>query len=264
MRKYMEVAKITFKSQLAYSFDVILRVILSFARIFLAFILWSAVFKERGEIAGFSFSMMITYYIITSYLRRLDQSDSIVGQLGGEIREGHFTKYLVKPVKPLWYFIFLSYSKTAFMFGINIAATLAAALIFRSYFIMPLTGASILGAAALNLLGLNFMILLNYFVAILSFRFVDIWAFNMIKNHIIDFLNGTLLPLALLPAAMQGIMKLFPFYHIFYLPAMVYMGYRTNELPAAFIILAVWNVIMLVVNIVTYKSLKSSYEGVGI
>ena len=71
MKQYLEVAKITFKSQLVYRFDVIFGVLLSFIRVLLAFTLWGALFQNRRQIGGFTLPAMITYYIIMAFFRRV-------------------------------------------------------------------------------------------------------------------------------------------------------------------------------------------------
>ena len=263
MKKYLEVAKITFKSQIAYRFDVMIGVLLSFARILLALILWSVLFKGRNEIGGFSFQMMITYYIMMTFLRRLDTTDSMVWQLSSEIREGQFTKYLVKPIKPLGYFMVACFSKTAFVFGINLIATILYVFIFKKFFLIHPKMTAYIGAVFVGLLGLNFLILFNYFIAILSFKFLEIGAFNMIKNNMLEFLTGALIPLALVPLWLQNGMRLFPFYYVYYLPAMLFMNYEIARIPEALIVLVIWNGLMFLVVSGTYGILQRKYEGVG-
>jgi ABC-2 type transport system permease protein len=264
MKQYLEVAKITFKSQLAYRFDVIFGTGLSFFRILLAFVLWGALFQNKQQIGGFTLPMMITYYIIMAFFRRLDTTDGMVRQFSSEIREGQFTKYLVKPMKPLWYFIVSCYSKTAFVLGINLTATCFYALFFRNYFLNQFNITSCISGIFISLLGLNFMILLNYLIAILSFKFLEIGAFNMIKDNILEFLTGALIPLALLPLWLQNGMRLLPFYYVYYLPTMVCMNRETERIPEALTVLIIWNILMILVVLSVYDILRKEYEGVGV
>lgn len=264
MKKYMEVAKITFKTQINYRFDTIISVSLSFVRILLAFMLWSVLFRDKVEIGGFTFSMMISYYIIMSFFRRLDTTDSIVWQLSSEIRDGQFTKYIVRPVKPLLYFTAICYSKMVFIFGINLIATIIYAVVFNKYFVLQGNVYVYISAILISILGLNFLILLNYFIAILSFKFLEIGAFNMIKNNILEFLTGTLIPLALVPLWLQNTMKFFPFYYVYYLPSMLFMNKEVDQIYSALIVLIMWNAIMLLLISLTYNLLKRNYEGVGV
>lgn len=263
MREYLEIVKITFKLQIAYRFDVITGVLFSFARILLAFILWSVMFRGKDTIAGFSFAAMMTYYIIMSFFRRLDLTDGIVWQLSAEIREGQFSKYLVRPVRPLGYFVASALSKTAFVFGINLLATIGYGFIFHHYFLIRVSPVICLSAVLIWLLGLNFMILLSYFIAVLSFKFIDVGALNMIKGTILEFLTGALIPLAILPVWLQEGMRLFPFYYVYYYPTMLFLNDQTGQIPAAILIMIMWNGLMLAVISVGYGMLRRRYEGVG-
>jgi ABC-2 type transport system permease protein len=264
MGKYLQVAKITFKSQIVYKYDVYIGVGLSFIRVLLAYVMWSAIFTNKKEIGGFTLGSMITYYIIGSFLKRLDCSDSMLWQLSGEIREGLFTKYLTKPLNPLGYFIASSFSKSTFVFGINLFAAIICSFIFKNYLVLPISLNFVFCGLAINFLGLIFLVLFSYFIAILSFKFIEIGPFNMIKNNIVEFLTGTLIPLSLLPIWLQNSMQLFPFYYIYYLPAMLFIGRKSEEIPMAIIILLFWNITIFLLDIKLYKRLIKSYQGVGI
>lgn len=264
MKKYLEVANITLKQQIAYRFDIAFGVVLSFLRIILAFILWGILFKDRNEIAGFTYKMMITYYIVMSFLKRLDTTDSIVRQLSVEIREGMFTKYLTRPINPFWFFTFSTYSKSLFIFGINLAATIMYILVFKQYIILHTNFYACLSAIVIFLLGINFLISLNYFIAVLSFKFIDIDAFNMIKNNFMEFLMGALIPLGIMPIWLQAIMKYFPFYYVYYLPARLFMNLGGSEVPMAILVLISWNLAMYFLMNKVYKTLLIRYEGVGL
>lgn len=264
MRKYIEIGKITFKAELAYRFDVFVGILLSIFRILLSFILWSALFQGKSEIGGFTFNMMVTYYIIISFFSTLDTSEGIVGQLSSEIRQGKFSKYLVQPLKSLGYFISCNYARTLFIFFISGFVTGVFFLIFNEYLVLNTSFTMVLVAVFINLLGLNFLMLLNYFIGILSFKFYDISAFNMIKQSIFEFITGTFIPLALFPSWVQGSMKLFPFYYIYYYPAAMIVTGNNNEVFLAITILISWNILMFAVIQITYKRLRKKFEGVGI
>lgn len=264
MKKYIEIGKITFKAELVYRFDVFVGILLSIFRIFLSFILWSALFQGKSEIGGFTFSMMVTYYIIISFFSKLDTSEGIVNQLSSEIRQGKFSKYLVQPLKPLGYFICCNYARTLFICFISGFVTLLFFLIFNKYLVFNASFSMVLTAVFINLLGLNFLMLLNYFIGILSFKFYDISAFNMIKQSIFEFITGTFIPLALFPAWIQGCMKLFPFYYIYYYPAAMIVTGDNKEVFLAIGALIFWNALMFIVIKIIYERLRRKFEGVGV
>ncbi len=264
MGKYFEIAVLSFKTRLIYKWDVLMKGLFAIIRICLSFILWSIIFSGNTEISGMTFSAMITYYVINSYLKLLDCSDTIVNQMDREIRDGTFTKYKLKPLSILCYFSFDSLAKTVFNLLINIPAVFVWFLIFHKYIEIYWKFENIICAILICLLGILFMILFNYFIGILCFQFIDISAANMIKNTVVEFLIGSLVPLILLPETLRGIMQWFPFYYISYIPSMLFIGKGQEEIVKSFIVLGTWLIIMFVVDHITYKKLQLKYEGVGI
>ena len=103
--KYLQVAKITWKSMLAYQADTWLGATLSGVRILLSFLLWTAVFAGRSEVGGYTLPMMITYALLSSMLARLQHQDALAWQLSGEIKAGIFSKYLSHPISVVQYFL---------------------------------------------------------------------------------------------------------------------------------------------------------------
>jgi ABC-2 type transport system permease protein len=263
MKKYLEVAKITFKSQLVYRFEVITGMLFSLIGIILAYLLWSVLFQAKTEIAGFTFPMMIGYYILIQFFRRLDRSDELVWQLSAEIREGQFTKYLVRPIQPLWFFIANSFAKTAFVFLLNVVTTVGYLLLFNNLLLLRVSLITYLNAAIISFLGLYFMALVNYFIAILSFKFLDIGAFNIFKLTILEFITGGLLPLALLPEWFQNGLRLLPFFYPYYFPTMLILNRESTRFVTALLVLVFWNLLMLGLILGTYQLLLRKYEGVG-
>ena len=114
MRKYAEIAKILFKAQIAYRFDVAMAVLFTISKILFAYILWGAIFGQNETIAGFTFPMMVSYYIISSFLSQIEMSDGVSGEIGDRIRGGTFSKYMVVPVNTQGYFIAQTFGAMAF------------------------------------------------------------------------------------------------------------------------------------------------------
>jgi ABC-2 type transport system permease protein len=86
----------------------------------------------------------------------------------------------------------------------------------------------------------------------------------MIKNNIMEFLTGTLIPLTLLPEILQKISRFFPFYYVYYYPTLLYMNIETGNILMAIVVLISWNIFMTTLNIIAYSRMKMAYEGVGI
>jgi len=264
MKKYYEAAKIMFKTQLVYRFDVITGVVFSVFKIFLATVLWGAVFEKKGIVSGFTFHTMLTYYLITSFISQLDQSAAVGWQVSSDIRNGRFSKYMIRPIGIFRYFASQSAGSTAFLLFFNIFAAGVWIFLFQIDFTIISDLNLILAACIMIILGLLFMVQLHYFIGILAFKILDVTALMMMKENIVQFLTGALIPLALLPRAWVHAMTYFPFYYISYLPTMLLLGRNSGECVSGIMILVLWNIAFGIINTFTYKHLKSIYDGVGI
>jgi len=264
MQKYIETAKIIFKAQIVYRFSTILSMLSTLSKIVFAYILWSAIFDTRELVAGFTFNGMITYYILSSFLAQLDQSGRSAGQISGEIRDGSFSKYMVRPISIFGHFAFQAIGKSVFLFSFNLFAAFLWIFIFRIEFVFTGDIAAILFSILILGMGLLFMMQLNYFIGILAFKFLEVWIFIMLKDNLLQFMTGALIPLSLLPVRFLLVMKLFPFYYTLYIPTMLFMGEKRGEIPAAVGILFCWNLLFWILNKITYKKLRIIYDGVGI
>ena len=264
MKKYLETSKVLFKAQLAYRFDTFVSIIFTISKILLAYVLWGAIFSTQEMVAGFSFNAMLSYYIISSFVTQLDQSYSTGRQVADEIKHGRFSKYMVKPMSIFGYFTAQTAGVSAFLLSFNLIAAVLWATIFRIDFILTASLSLITSAMFLIVLGLFFMMQLSYFIGILAFKFHDIGVFMMIKDNIVQFITGALIPLALLPSPVVNAMRAFPFYYVSYLPTMLLMGRSIDEAKIGVLVLILWNFIFMLINKLTYKHLITHYEGVGI
>lgn len=263
MRKYLEIGKVSVKTQITYRFDVLVGSFMPFIRVFLAYFLWRTLFTGKTEMGGMTFSMMLTYYIVCAFIQRLEQSNGMVWEYAGEIREGRFSKYLVKPVSPLGHFFFSSLGKTLYILLFTLLAVGGVILVFNRQFIFPASVGNLLLSVTIAFLGLIVMIILNYLTALLAFKFTDITGWHLLKGNIVEFLSGSLLPLSLLPVWMQETMRFFPFYYMQYLPASLYLGLRTEEALPGILVMIFWILALWGLAEVTYNRFRRLYEGVG-
>jgi len=264
MKKYLEIAKISFMAQIAYRFDVAMSVLFTVTKILFAYILWGAISGRNETVAGFTFPMMLSYYIISSFLSQIEMSEGVSGEVSSRVRDGSFSKYMVIPASIQGYFIAQTFGAMAFYLIFVLTATLAWVLLFPVGFVITSNVYLILMAAVMVILGLLFMIQLNYFLGILAFKFQDISIFLMIKGNIVSFVTGTLVPLALLPQGVVSVMRIFPFYYVTYLPSMLLIGKNSNEALTGVVTLAVWVGLFTLINRFAYNKIRIIYDGVGI
>ena len=262
--KYLEVAKITYKAQMIWRFDIAFNMLFTIIKILFAYIIWGTIFGERETVAGFSFHSMLSYYIISSFLSQIEMSDGVSGEISTRIRDGSFSKYMVIPVHIEKYFLAQTLGAASFYALFNLAAAVIWSLLFRIRFTFITDIRVILICICLIALGMVFMVELNYFLGILTLKFQDIQMFLMIKNNLIAFITGTMVPLSLLPETIIAAMRVFPFYYITYLPSMLFIGQNKEEGFPGILVLTGWVVLFKMINHVTYNRLRTRYDGVGI
>jgi ABC-2 type transport system permease protein len=239
--KYLHVARITWKSMIAYRFDTWLGAGLTGFRVLLAFLLWSAV----------------------SILARLQHQDAAAHQLANEVREGVFSKYLVHPISVVGYFMGAGLGRWSYLLIVNATGLVLWGVVFSHWLELP-RGALNLWLFVLVPLGALCMLLMNHMIALFSLKLVEITGIMILKNTVIEFLSGALIPLQLLPAPATAVLRFTPFYYVVYYPASLVLGKQTEPPLLAAAVLLVWSTIFYTIGQTWFLGARKYYEGVGI
>jgi ABC-2 type transport system permease protein len=264
LRKYMQVAKITWKTMIAYQADTCLGAAVSGFRVLLSFLLWSAIFGGRSEVAGYTLTMMVTYYLVASLLSRLQYQDALAWQLASEVREGAFSKHLTRPMPVINFFLSAGLGRWSYLALVNGGALLLWAIIFSQWVVIPAHFADLLWLLILIPLGALCMLLFNHMIAQLSLKYQDVSGLLVMKGGIIEFLSGSLVPLNLLPAGLTGVLKFTPFYSIVFYPASLFLGTQSEPPWFAVLVVLFWCLAFYIAGQAWFGYARKYYEGVGI
>ncbi|MDR1862928.1 MAG: ABC-2 family transporter protein [Treponema sp.] len=264
MKKYFEMAKILFKVQIAYRFDVAMTALATVGRVLFAWILWGAVFSGRERVGGFTYQTMLAYYLASSFLTSLDMSAGLSSEIAERIRNGTFSKFMVIPAGTQRCFMSQNFGAALYYAVFSLLAAAACAVIFRVEFVFSGNLTRMAAALLMEILGLVFMASYQYFIGILAFKFQDIGFFLHVQGSLLAFATGTMAPLSLLPPGVTGILRRLPFYYVTYLPAMLLTGQNGGEALPGLITIAAWTTGMLLVSRAAYRHLRVHYDGVGI
>ncbi len=265
MKKYIMVSATFFKAQIAYRFNVFMGILELLGRILFAWIIWSAVFSEKGLINGFSFEAMLFYHIASSFLASLDTSSSICSNVSSAIRGGEFSKQMLIPMEPQAYFCAQVLGVAGYNAIFSIIAIAIVAFTTGTDLIITKNPLSLIFAVMTIPLGIICMVCYYYFIGLTAFKFQDVGFFLYIQWTVRDFLTGSMLPLFLLPAGLLQVANLLPFPHVVYTPVMLLMGKCSlSEGLMGFCILSIWTIVLWIVNIIMYNKLRIKYDGVGI
>jgi len=200
---------------------------------FITFFVWKAVFNSSSSdsFMGFTMTNMVVYLFMT-YLSSILTSSDAAYAIGEEIVSGSIAMRLIKPVNYDVSFLFQEIGNkiiiTSIMlipviFGIEVYKFIVSGEIqfqwihFLTYFLSIMLG---------YIISFYFNICFGF----LAFYLKNLWGANMLKESIIRFLSGAIIPIAFLPQTMGNILNLMPFASLTYTPVMIYMGtYNISE-----------------------------------
>lgn len=214
LRALPDLMRVAFAGAVAYRAEMVIW-ILSTLLPLVMLALWNAVASE-GPIAGFDEVSFARYFAVTLFVRQVS-SIWLVWELNQEIRTGHLSGKLLKPMHPL----------------VQHAVDMLAALPFRLVVLAPLLiGLAVwkpalwqtpsLAAAALFVVSMTLAWLMNFFVqslfAILAFWIDKSDSLFGVWFGLWGLFSGYVAPLAMFPEAMQPVLKLLPFRGMLGLP----------------------------------------------
>ena len=262
MRKYVEFAKIFFKAQIIYRFDVAITITEVVGRVLFAWLIWGAIFANRDMVGGFTFQAMLLYYVISSFIATLEIGNG--GEVSATIRGGHFSKFMVIPINPQLYWISQNFGVILYLAIFVLPAAVFCAIIFGAGVYVGQPAAILLGISMIPI-GLTFMITYHVFIGLLAFKIQDVWVIEMVQSELIRFTQGGIVPLILLPEVAFAVIRLLPFPHIIFTPTMLIMGKISfAEGLFSFGLLSLWLAIITLVTQLSYQHLRVKYDGVGI
>ena len=264
MRKYLEVAKIYMKAQLAWRSDVLFNIIFTITKMLFAYLLWGIMFEGKSMIGQFTFHSMLSYCIISSFLSQLEMSQRVSSEIHDRIRNGTFSKYMIIPMGIEKYFFSMQAGIVAFYFSFQLIASMIWIWLFNIQFTFTENKVALICAIVMIILGMIFMVQLNYLLGLLTLKYQGIGTFLMVKDNLMELITGSIIPLALFPESVVAFMRLLPFYYVTYLPSMILTGQCEGEALLGVGIIAIWCIVIQLIIAVVWKKYIRKYDGVGI
>ena len=219
--------------------------------------------SSQSQNLDYTQNQIITYYIMSILIVRLTQSWA-AESIGERIHAGVFSVYLVKPfsIVSIRLAADLSLKMIRMITLIPIFAFLV--FIFRSSFSIAPTPANIFFFSIAVILGYA----LNFIVEV-ALGFSAFWLEQSngvygIYGVFNSFLNGTLIPIALMPHVFINSIKLMPFRYIVSFPIEIITGTLSQaQIGTGFTILFVWLILAYTSLSLVYKQGVKKYSAVG-
>lgn len=245
LEKYYALFSANLQQSMAYRFGFFTSFLAEVMKICVMLAVWMAVYRQRSTIAGFDYPMMITYLLVSQAVNNVygfkNDAERLISK---KILDGSIVFDLLRPVR------FVN-ARLAENLGQTILQAVFAALTLLCFkvFIPELAGPSSIGHGLLFLVsmcaGFFIMFSVSSISGLLAFWLMNNWGLRSAKAAIVNFFSGALVPIAMMPGWMQGIMEVLPFKNIVYVPTMIYMGqYDYRETLARIGMQIFWAVVM--------------------
>ncbi|HXE42959.1 MAG TPA: ABC-2 family transporter protein, partial [Candidatus Baltobacteraceae bacterium] len=145
MKKYRHVFSIGIQNNLTYRFNYLTRTLFSFIPLFAMLSLWRTVYSNGHEPrAGFTEAEIVFYYILVAVVDVFTAVNEDDWQIAADIREGHISQFLLKPVDYLVYRLFLFFAGRAAFISMACVPLAIFIYCFKSYFVVPAGGIALI------------------------------------------------------------------------------------------------------------------------
>lgn len=257
LRMYIPFLRAGIQSSLAYRANFIFVTFGNLLVCFVSFFLWKATFSSsnRADFLGFSLANMVVYIFVSFFTSTV--VDSWAGwNLGAEIKSGDISMRIIKPVNFIQTFLFHELGEKALTRFVLFIPVIIGIELYRS-FITGIVQFSI-SLFFLYIFSLLLAALLNFYINIcygfIAFFIKNLWGSQMMKNAIIAFMSGAIIPIAFFPKQIQSVFTILPFSSVNYTPIMIYIGmYNCNQIIIRLLLQIFWLFVFVCLSKVIWK-----------
>ena len=253
-RIYLPFAVNEIKTQMAYKGAFYLFIFISTFSSFVSYFLWSAIYgsSPNATLGGLTRNEM-TVYIFMVYVTSSVVTISISEWVSRDVVQGAVAMQLIKPIDYRLSLIARALGQMVYRFMVP-AVFIWIGLEVYKFFVLGLSITPIPNIA-LYLLSclLSFLIyvLFDFCVGMIAFFTSYVFGLYLVKDALLSFLTGQLIPLSFFPGVIQKIFEFLPFSSMIYTPVMIYLGkYQGQELLFQLLRQAVW--VLLLYGLGTY------------
>ena len=256
MNKYRPFLRAGAMDTLSYRFNILIWAGITVCQVACMVFLWLAVYRSSAggmdaEIHGFTYREMIAYVVLTTIFGFVTYNNDTLWNINTDIKKGTVGNYLIKPISYRGKFAATSLGMLLTMtalFGVPLYTAALIALRLLG-FLPDLSFPAFFAHLGLFLLSGLCASLLNdviaYIFGVLCFYTSSGWGLNSLKETLIAFLSGTLLPLAFFPAPLREVLSWMPFAGMSQNPILILMmKYDLAESVRCVALSAAWIVVL--------------------
>lgn len=266
LRVYLPFAVNELKSLMAYRGAHFLFMLISTFGVFISYFLWSVIYASspNSVLGGLSYSEIVVY-IFMVYVTGFT-SVSISEWVSQDVVKGSVAMQLIKPIDYRMSLIFRASGEMVYHF-IAPSVFIWIGLELYKYFVLGVAFTSIANVA-LYLLScmMSFLIyvLFDFCIGMVAFFTSYVFGLYMVKEAVMSFLTGQLIPLSFFPGIVQRIFDFLPFSSMTYTPVMIYLGkYQAGELAFVLLRQAFWVIALYAIGSLVWKQVVKRLTVLG-
>ena len=252
--------KLELKRQLTYPFHFFIWATLWPIFIIINYFLWQSVYAFSGQtvIRGMTFESLIAYFIAAMVIGFATEAN-FDSWIATRIRSGKLLTQISLPMSFMHYLFSYWISKKVINVIIYSIPVFALAYLFVGFNIFKTNALLLLFSIVVaGLLTFSFTMLF----AMTAFWFKDIRGVTHLRQGILWFMSGAVLPLNFFPEWFQEISMYLPFQYMRYIPAKVMTG-EINSFSAFMFAQIFWAVAMFLLAAYIWKYAYRQFTGAG-
>lgn len=260
-KKVAAVTKIATKNVFAYRFDFFTNIIFAYITLFAFYFIWHSIYGFSGKdiIEGYTFSQIITYFVLANVTMSILWND-VDDKVGRQIRKGKMTRALLYPMDYIFRNLFGSMGGKLMVILLQ---TLPVFILGILLFKISFSWASLIYLPVM-LLAYLINYILCFIVGTSAFWLKENRGLISIRQAILGFLAGSIIPLAFLPPVLQKVSWYLPFQYTSSIPINTFLG--KYDLAMLFKIMAIqiaWIVVLYIILRILWNSGVKKYTGAG-
>ncbi len=243
-RVYLPFAVNELKSQMAYRGAHFLFMFISTFSVFISYFLWSAVYASSSNpvLGGLTRSEMVVY-IFMVYVTTSIACVSISEWVSWDVVKGSVAMQLIKPIDYRLSLVVRAMGLMIHRFLFPGVLIWIGMELYKYFGLgLPFTGLENIGLyLASCLMSFLIYVLFDFCAGMVAFYTSYVFGLYMVKEAVMSFLTGQLIPLSFFPGIVQKIFEFLPFSSMIYTPVMIYLGkYQGGELAFVLLRQAFW------------------------
>ncbi len=232
LKKYLPFFKAGAMDLLAFKFSIFTWLLISSFQIICVIFLWLAVYKSSPDglnsiINGFKFNEIISYTVMINIFTFVSFDGTTLWTINDEIKNGTIAMSFTKPISYRIRLLVTTYGATTMNFiMLGIPCITIAYIVFGILGFIEFTSfwmflLYIILFLIARLIAVTINDTINYIFGVLCFYTSSGWGINQIKEVLISFLAGTLIPLSFFPSEIKDIINFLPFANMAQNPVLI-------------------------------------------